>query len=77
MDEKQMLETVEHFIRQDSVLSDEIKVTRIPDYKTVFIEQIEKDSGGRAITMTQYTVDGVHYWAGYSHRSQTVFISRG
>jgi len=52
----------------------EIKITRVPDWKTVFVEQ----SGeiGRSIIMTEYKVDGKSYWAGYSLRSQTVYVSQ-
>ena len=49
------------------------KVTRVADQKTVFVEQV--DGAGRAIMMDKYEVDGATYWAGYSSRSETVYIS--
>ena len=74
MNEKQMLQIVEQYIRQSDVLAPETKVTRVPDYKTVYVEQINGD--GRSIVLTEYKVDGKTYWAGYSTYSQTVFLSR-
>ena len=74
MNEKQMLQIVEQYIRTSDVLAPEIKVTRVPDYKTVYVEQIGTD--GRSIVLTEYKVDGKTYWAGYSTYSQTVFLSR-
>jgi len=74
MDEKLMLEIVEQHSRQSDVSDREIKVTRVPDWKTVFVEQF--GGVGRSIIMTEYKVDGKTYWAGYSSRSQTVYVSR-
>ena len=73
MNEKQMLQIVEQYSRQSNVLAQEIKVTRVPDYKTIYVEQIGTD--GRSIVLTEYKVDGKTYWAGYSTYSQTVFVS--
>ena len=75
MDEKRMLKIVEQFTRENVVIDDEITITRVPDFKTVFIEQTGEI--GRAITMTEYKVDGKVIWAGYSSRSQTVYVSYG
>ena len=44
-----------------------------PDQKTVFVEQF--DGVGRSIMMDKYDVDGATYWAGYSSRTETVYIS--
>jgi hypothetical protein len=74
MDEKQMLGIVERYSRQSDSQENEIKVTRVPDWKTVFVEQFGEMS--RSIVMTEYKVDGKTYWAGYSSRSQTVFVSQ-
>jgi hypothetical protein len=76
MDEKQMLGIVEQFCRQNGAADGEIKVTRVPDWKSVFVEKIGDESDGRAIMMTEYKVDGALYRAGYSTRSQTVYISK-
>jgi hypothetical protein len=74
MDERLMLNIVERYSRQSDVPDREIKVTRVPDWKTVFVEQI--GGSGRSIIMTEYKVDGKTYWAGYSSRSQTVYVSQ-
>lgn len=73
MNEKQMLQIVEQYSRQSNVLDQEIKVTRVPDYKTIYVEQIGAD--GRSLVLTEYKVDGKTFWAGYSTYSQTVFVS--
>ena len=73
MNSSELLKIVEHYSRNSEAGYGAIKVTRIPDLKTVFVEQI--DGVGRAIMMDKYQVDGTTYWAGYSSRSETVYIS--
>ncbi len=74
MDEKQMLlRTVEQYARTGTVDGNEVQVTRIQDHKTTFVEQFAE--GGRSLMMKEYKVDGKIYWAGYSSRSHTVYIS--
>jgi hypothetical protein len=73
MDEKQMTNIVEQYSRQGNAVVGEVTVTRIPDWKSVFVETIDKM--GRAIVMREYKVDGKIYWAGFSARSQTVYVS--
>jgi hypothetical protein len=65
---------VEQYSRKSYALSEEIKVTRIADQKTVFVEQ--SGDSGRSIMLTEYKVDGATLWAGYSSRSQTIYISQ-
>jgi hypothetical protein len=73
MNSDQLLKIVEQYSRKSEAGYDDITVTRVPDEKTVFVEQIE--GAGRAIMMDKYQVDGATYWAGYSSRSETVYIS--
>ena len=73
MDEKRMSSIVEQYSRSGSETVDEIKITRVPDWKSVFIETVGEI--GRAIMLSEYKVDGKTYWAGYSTRSQTVYVS--
>jgi hypothetical protein len=73
MDSKQMLTIVEHYCRKIDLEDKEIKVTRVADKKSVFVEQV--GDSGRSIMMSEYKVDGATYCAGYSSRSQTVYIS--
>ncbi|MDI6694411.1 MAG: hypothetical protein QME21_05135 [Anaerolineales bacterium] len=75
MNEKQMLEIVELYIREGGVEQNEIKITQIADQKSIFVERIGEENGGQAIVMTEYKVDGAKCRAGYSWRSQTVYIS--
>ena len=74
MNEMQMTKIVEQFSRKIEPAEGQIKVTRVPDYKTVYIEQI--GDVGRSVMMSEYTVDGKTYWAGYSSSSETVFVSQ-
>jgi hypothetical protein len=75
MDEKQMLrEMVDLYARTGSEQEEGgIKVRRVQDRKTTYVEQ--SGEGGRSVMMNEYKVDGKTYWAGYSSRSQTVYIS--
>ena len=73
MNSDQLLKIVERYSRKSEAGDDDIQVTRVPDQKTVFVEQIE--GVGRAIMMNKYEVDGATYWAGYSSRSDMVYIS--
>jgi hypothetical protein len=73
MDGMQMLMIVEQYCRKLASTFEEIKVTRIADRKTMFVEQ--SGESGRAVMLTEYKVDGIPCWAGYSSRSQTVYIS--
>jgi len=73
MNEMQMIKIVEQFSRKSEPVDSQITVTRVPDYKTVYIEQIE--GIGRSIVLSEYKVDGKTYWAGYSSLSDTVFVS--
>ena len=76
MDGKQMLGIVERYTRKSGAEYTDPKVTRIADRQTMYVEQIGEESGGRSIMMSEYKVDGATYWAGYSMRSQTVYISQ-
>jgi hypothetical protein len=73
MNSDQLLKIVQQYNRKNEDGCGDIKITRIPDHKTVFVEQIE--GIGRAIMMDKYQVDEATYWAGYSSRSGTVYIS--
>jgi hypothetical protein len=73
MNGDQLSKIVERYSRKSEAAYGDIKVTRVPDQKTVFVEQI--DGVGRAVMMDKYQVDGATYWAGYSSRSETVYIS--
>jgi len=74
MNEMQMLKIVERYSRKSEAVEGQVKITRVPDYKTVYVEQIGEN--GRSIVLTEYEVDGKTYWAGYSSLSDTVFVSQ-
>jgi hypothetical protein len=69
----QMIQILEQFIRKDEPVEGQVKVLRVPDYKSVYVEQIGEI--GRSIILSEYKVDGKTYRAGYSLRSDTVFVS--
>ena len=74
MDSQQILTIVEQYCRKIVSTDEDIKVTRIADRKTMFVEQQTGESG-RAVMLSEYKVDGATCWAGYSTPSQTVYIS--
>jgi hypothetical protein len=73
MDSRQMLTIVEQYCRKLDSEDADIKVMQVANQKTMFVEQ--NGDSGRAIMMSEYKVDGATCWAGYSSRSQTVYIS--
>ncbi len=73
MNSDQLLKIVKLYKRKGEAGDRDPKVIRVPDQKTVFVEQI--DGIGRAITLDEYQVDGASLWAGYCSRSATVYIS--
>jgi hypothetical protein len=74
MNELQMIKIVEQFSRKSEPVTGQIRITRVPDYKTVYVEQI--NGSGSSIVLSEYKVDGKTYWAGYSMLSDTVFVSQ-
>jgi hypothetical protein len=74
MNREQLMKIVEQYCRKSDPVASEIKVVRIPDQKTTFIEQ--HGESGRSIDLTEHQVDGKTYWAGYSSYSETVYISQ-
>ena len=74
MNQMEMQKIVEQFSRKAEAAEGPMKVTRVPDSKTMYVETIGEI--GRSIFFNEYTVDGKTYWAGYSSRSDTVFVSQ-
>ena len=73
MDSRQMLTIVEQYCRKIASTYKDIKIIRIADWKTMFVEQT--GHSGQAVMLTECKVDGITCWAGYSTHSQTVYIS--
>ncbi len=74
MNELQMIKIIEGFSRKIEPVDGQVKVIRVADYKTVYVEQVGES--GRSIMLNEYQVDGKTYWAGYSSSSETVFVSK-
>ena len=73
-EEKQIIHrVVERFLKTGNSEDDQVKVTRLPDGKTSFIEQTTGD--GRSIRLDEYKFDGKDVWAAYSSRSGIVYLS--
>ena len=68
-----ILPVVERYARTGSTSDEHVKVTCLPNGKTSFVEQNGED--GRSIMLDEYRVDGKVFWAGYSGRSGTVYLS--
>ena len=64
---------VEHYASTGEVSDGEVKVTRLPDNKTSFVEQ--GADGGRGVQLDEYRIDGRVIWAGYSSRTGIVYLS--
>ncbi len=75
MNQTDMLKILEQFSQNAEVAEGQMKVTRVADFRTVHVETI--DNIGRSILFQEYKVGGKSYWAGYSSRSDTVFVSQG
>jgi hypothetical protein len=73
MTQVEMLKIVEQFSRNSGMIEGQTKVTQVPDSITMYVETIAET--GRSIFFNEYKVDGKTYWAGYSTRSNTVFVS--
>jgi len=73
MDEKWMQNIVEEYSRLKNEYVGEIKISLVPNWQSVTVETIGEI--GRSIVLTEYKVDGKTFWAGYSTRSNTVFLS--
>ncbi len=73
MDSKQMSNIVEQYCRKIASTSEDVKITRIANQKTMLVEK--DGENGRAVMLTEYKVDGITCWAGYSLHSQTIYIS--
>jgi uncharacterized protein YqfA (UPF0365 family) len=74
MDENEiLLRVTERFVRTGSTTDEQIKVIRLPDNKSSFVEYIGVD--GRSIYLNEFHVDGKIILAGFSSRTQTVFLS--
>jgi len=67
---------VEQYVRTGRIERKDMKVTRVPDQKSTFVEpNVDGIDGGRSVVLSEYKVDGKTYWAGYSERSQTIYVS--
>jgi len=73
MNSNQLLKIVELYNRDNHANFGEIKISRIADWKSTFVEQT--DEVGREVTLQEFKVDGTTYWAGFSTRSHTVYLS--
>ena len=74
MNKAELLDIVEQYCRTNVSGDEQIKIVRIPDQKTIFVEQHGND--GRSVYLSEHKVDGKICWAGYSSLSETVYISK-
>jgi hypothetical protein len=74
MNQVEMLMIVQRFSRNGESEPEKMKVIQVADSKTMHVETIGEI--GRSILFNEYIVDGNTYWAGYSSRSDTVFVSK-
>lgn len=74
MNEMQIIKILEQYSRKIDQEEGQVKVQRVPDYKTIYIEQ--NGAAGRSIVLREFKVDGKIFWAGYSPYSETIFVSQ-
>jgi len=74
MNQIDKLKLVEQFCRKSDLVEGQTKITRVSDYISVYIETI--GDIGHSVYMDEYKVDGGTYNAGYSSRSDTLYISQ-
>lgn len=74
MNRSEMIKIMEQYSRNSEPEEGQVKVTRIADFTTVYLEKIA--GVGRSLFLNEYKIDGKTYWAGYSPLSETVFVSR-
>ncbi len=73
-DEKQVLQrVVKQFVLTGIAGDAEVNVTCLPDNKTSFVEYSGDDS--RSILLDEFRHEARIIWAGFSSRSQTVYLS--
>ncbi|MBN2386246.1 MAG: hypothetical protein JXB85_04445 [Anaerolineales bacterium] len=70
-----LVRVVERFVRTGSAIDDRHQVVCLPDNKTSFVEPTGSDGGGRSVLLDEFKVDGRVVWAGYSGRSETIYLS--
>ena len=77
MFEKEIVKNfVEQYVRTGHIEASDLKVTRVQDQKSTFVEQaVDGREGGRSVILSEFKVDGKTYWAGFSNRSQTIYLS--
>lgn len=72
--EKQVVvRVVERFVQSGTTSDDEVSVVCLPANKTMYVETIGGD--GRVVSLEEYRLGERVVWAGFSTRSQTVYLS--
>lgn len=73
-DEKKVItQILERFARTGIAGDEQVKVICLPDNKTTFVETMGGD--GRSVMLDEYRLGARRFWAGFSSRSQTVYLS--
>jgi hypothetical protein len=65
---------VEQYTATGCEVFGDIKVQRVQDHKTTYVEP-SADGQGSSVYMNEYKFNGKRYWAGYSSRNHTVYLS--
>ncbi len=64
---------LEQFVRTGRAEDEQVKIILLPQGKTSFVEYLGTD--GRSVLLDKYQIEGKFIWAGYSTRSETVYLS--
>ncbi len=68
-----ILRVLENFARTGSVGDKLAKVIRLPNDKTSTLEQVSGED--RTVLLDEYRLDGKVFWAAYSERTGSVYLS--
>lgn len=73
-EERQTIQrVVDNFFRTGNASDEHVNVTSLPENKSSYVEYIDKD--GRSVELNEYHLDEKVIWAGFSARTQTVYLS--
>ncbi|MEW6094845.1 MAG: hypothetical protein AB1531_12870 [Chloroflexota bacterium] len=68
-----ILRVLENFARTGDVSDKLAKVIRLPNDKTSTLEQVSGED--RTVLLDEYRLEGKIFWAAYSERTRSVYLS--
>jgi hypothetical protein len=72
-EKERIYRVLEQFAETGLAESEGVQVTCLPENKTSTLEKVGEEN--RTVLLDEYRVDGRVFWAAYSLRSNTIFLS--